>query len=299
MIHDEPSHRPGQDSYAYAPETEEHYGERIRAYQDLLEKCRASGGAPDTTMRHLEGRLEQYQGWLGNLIARKRNEGAPIRYEYAQPEDTVFIEGDCPFTGGGTRYTKQQMLDVCMRDDIAARRLTAACLERGVKRFDKVSEDGYESFTYNASLPELRSMYGSETVYNRVVLVHDDFKLTEIVFDNGLDHVIGDADPVSEYEAWDRRMDEVREAFQDFSRAALGQDARLVRFSPAKNYIRGSLPLFEAHGDGDRVFVIESQSVRGRTELAVDIEGCELQSKLQKVMDDLQDAGLENRPVRP
>lgn len=299
MIHDEPSHRPGQDPYAYAPETEEHYGERIRAYQELLEKCRASGGAPDTTLRHLERELERYQGYLHNLIARKRHDGVPIRYEYAQPEDTVFIEGECPFTGGGTRYTKQQMLDVCMRDDIAARRLTTACLERGVKRFDKVSEDGYESFTYNASLAELRSMYGSETVYNRVVLVHDDFRLTEIVFDNGLDHVVGDADPVSDFEAWDRRMDEVREVFQDFSRATLGKDARLVRFSPATNYIRGSLPLFEAHGDGDRAFVIESQAVRGRTELAVDIEGDEFQSKLQKVLDQLEQDEHERPSCRP
>ena len=187
MIHDEPSHRPGQDPYAYAPETEGHYGERIMAYQDLLAKCRASGSAPDTTMCHLERELEKYQGWLDSLIARKRHEGRQIRYEYAQPDDTVFIEGECPFTGGGIRYTKQQMLDVCMGDDIAAKRLTTACLERGAKRFDKVSEDGYESFAYNASLPDLRQAYKSETVYNLVVLVHDDFRLTEIVFDKGLD----------------------------------------------------------------------------------------------------------------
>lgn len=299
MIHDEPSHRPGQDPYAYAPETEGHYGERIMAYQDLLAKCRVSGSTPDTTMRHLERELEKYQGWLDSLISRKRHEGRPIRYEYAQPDDTVFIEGECPFTGGGTRYTKQQMLDVCMGDDIAARRLTDACLERGVKRFDKVSEDGYESFTYNASLSDLREAYKSETVYNRVVLVHDDFRLTEIVFDKGLDHVIGDADPVGDFETWDRRMDAVREAFEDFSRDVLRKDARLVRFSPAKSYVRGSLPLFEAHGDGDRNFAVAPLAVRVRTELAADIDAGELESKLQEVMDDLLDAGLESRPARP
>lgn len=296
MIHDEPSHRPGQDPYAYAPETEGHYGERIKAYQDLLVQFRASGNKSDTTIRHLERELEKYQGWLDSLIARKRHEGQPIRYEYAQPADTVFIEGGCPFTGGGTRYTKQQMLDVCMGDDIAARQLTTACLERGVKRFDKVSEDGYESFTYNASLSDLRQAYKSETVYNRVVLVHDDFRLTEIVFDKGLDHVIGDADPVSDFETWDRRMDAAREAFEGFSRDVLGKDARLVRFSPAKSYVRGSLPLFDAHGDGDRNLAIEPLAVRVRTELAINIEADEFHSKLQEVMEDLLDANLESRP---
>ncbi len=299
MIHDEPSHRPGQVPNAYAPETEEHYGLRIKGYQDLLAKCRASENTPETTVRHLEQELERYQGWLDRLIANKRHEGKPIRYEYALPGDIVFIEGECPFTGGGTPYTRQQMLDACMGDDVAARRLTTACLERGAKRYDKVSQDGYESFAYNGSIRELREIYRSDTIYNRVVLVHDDYRLTEIVFDNGLDHVVGDADPVGDFDAWDRRLDAVRDAFAEFSRGALGKDAVLVRFSPARDYVRKGLPLFEAHGEGDRNLVVEPLAVRVRTELAVDIAAGEFQSKLQEVMNELLDAGLEIRPAHP
>lgn len=299
MIHDEPSHRPGQDPNAYAPETEEHYGSRIKGYEELLAKVRASGGMPDTTVRHLETELARYQGWLNSLITRKRLEGSPIRYEYAQPEDTVFIEGACPFSGGGIRYTKQQMLDVCMGDDVAAKRLTMACLERGAKVLDKVAGDGYESFAYNASLSDLCKAYQSETVYNRVVLVHEDFRLTEIVFDNGLDHVVGGADPVADFDGWDQRMEAVREAFQGFSREVLGREAKLVRFSPAKGYARGALPLFEANGDGDRNFAVESLAVQVRSELATDIDPGKFQFELQEMMDDLEDAGLEHRPARP
>lgn len=288
MIHDEPSHRPGQDPNAFAPETEEHYGSRIKWYRETLAKCR--GLAPDTTIRHLERELERYQGWLDGLIANKRHEGKPIRYEYALPEDIVFIEGECPFTGGGAPYTKQQMLAACMGDDVAASRLTTACLECGAKRYDKVSQDGYESFAYNGSIRELREIYRSDTIYNRVVLVHDDCRLTEIVFDNGLDHIVGDADPIIDFDAWDRRLEAVRDAFAEFSRSALGKEARLVRLSPAKNYVRETPPLFGFNGDvaqGD--IVIEALAARMRTELQVDIVGSNLPSKLQETLMALPD----------
>lgn len=289
MIHEEPSHRPGQDPYAYAPETEGHYGERIKHYQDLLEKFRGAWGQPEATLCHLQTELQRYQGYLAHLIARKRREGKPIRYEYAKLDDTVFVEGDDPFSDGGTPYTKRQMLNVCLGDDTAARRLTTACLERGAKQFQKVA-DNYESFAYNGSLAEIREIYGSDTIYNRVVLVHDAFKLMEIVFDNGLDHVVGDADPVSDFDEWDRRLHQLRDMFRDAARDMLGEEARLVIFSPGRAWVRQPMPLFEANGDVDRNLVIESHAIRIRTELPIDINGADLQRKLLGFLDDIYEA---------
>lgn len=271
MIHDEPANRPGQDPYAYAPESEEHYGAQIRHYQELLEKIRTDMVKPpmDGVAEHFEAALQRYQGWLQDLIGRKRSEHKPISFDYAELNDIVFIDGECPFSGGGTPYSKAEMLSVCMGDDVAAKRLTVACYEHGLKRYSKVSEGGYEDFVYNDSLAAISNAYGSETVCNRVVLVHDGGKLTEIVFAQGLDHLVGDYDPVADFDQWDQSLDRLREGFAEFSRRALGKEARLVRFSPSKNLLRAPLPLFESSDDATRKIAILAHNASLHTDLSI------------------------------
>lgn len=288
MIHDEPANRPGQDPYACAPESEEHYGTQIRHYQELLAKVRTGAIVPprESVAERFEADLQRYQGWLQSLISRKRSDRRPISFDYAEPDDIVFIEGECPFAGGGTPYTKAEMLNVCMGDHIAAKRLTIACLERGSKRYDKVSEGGYEAFVYNDDLATIRKTYGSETIYNRVVLVHDQGKLTEIVFAHGLDHLVGDYDPIADYDAWDQRLDELRESLADFSRRTLGAEVRLVQFSPSKNLLRGPTPLLEATDDAIRKIAIEPHHASIHTDVSIKTDGAFVDD-LNRSLDDV------------
>lgn len=265
-------------SPARPPESEDYYGSRISAYRDLLGKVSRSGEVSEASVTYLENALQGCERSLDNLIARKRAEGQPIQYEYAQADDMVFCVEE-----QDVRLTKRDMLNACMGDDVAARRLTEACQHRGVKAFGK-AEDNYESFAYNGALDELRRIYGSQTIYNRVVLMHDGaFRRTEIVFDGGLDHLVGELDPVSDFEEWDRRLDEVREAFQDLSRQVLGEEARLVWFSPAKNRALGAQPLIA----GDHQIVIESHGASLRTELALDLTAPHLEQELQTAIEDM------------
>lgn len=300
MIHDEPANRPGQDPYACAPESEEHYGAQIRHYQELLSKVRAGTIVPprEGVAERFEADLQRYQGWLQSLINRKRSDRIPISFDYAEPDDIVFIEGECPFSGGGTPYTKTQMLNVCMGDVVAAKRLTIACREYGAKRYSKVSEGGYEGFVYNDDLAAIRKNYGSETIYNRVVLVHDHGKLTEIVFARGLDHLVGDYDPIADFDEWDQRLDQLRESLADFSRRTLGEEARLVRFSPSKDVLRGPMPLFDDTDSAVRSLSIEPLHASLHSDIPIKAD-VTFPDELSRSLDDALQLCAETAHSRP
>lgn len=295
MIHDEPSHRPGQDPNAYAQETEAHYGERIAHYKELVNRPASADRNPEA-LRSFQAMLEKYEGWLNSLIERKRAERHPIDFCYAELDDVVFIddwEAD-PFVDDGVRYTKRQMLDTCLGDEVAAQRLTTACIERGIKALQKAG-DNHESFVYNGTRQQLCAAYATATIYNRVIISHEGYRLTEFVFDNGLDHVLGDLDPVCDFDELDRHLDSLREAFREFASVALDAKACLVTFSPAKTWVRSGELLLDAHGAGDSAWSDEALSVRVRTELPLDISAIALQPKLRKFVNEIHEPRQEVR----
>lgn len=295
MIHDEPSHRPGQDPNAYAQETEAHYGERIAHYKELVDRSATVGKNPEA-LRSFRATLGKYEDWLKGLIERKRTERSPIDFRYAELDDVVFVDEwhANPFDDNGTRYTKRQMLDACLGDVVAAQRLTTACIERGIKSLQKAG-DNHESFVYNGTREELCAAYATATIFNRVIVVHEGSRLTEFVFDNGLDHVLGDLDPIRDFDELDRQLDGLREAFREFASAVLEAKVCLVTFNPAKTWVHSDTPLLDAHSAGDSAWSDETLSVRVRTELPLDISDLALQPKLREFINEIYEPRQEVR----
>lgn len=133
MYHDEPSHRPGQDPYAYAEETEEHYGVTLRDYQEKVRRL-----APDlpnaAIVRALyETEIARYQGYLDNLIERKRAEGLPIHFDYATAEDMVFREDAAPWMQEGKTYSKCDVMALARNSVDVAKLLLEHANRRGAR----------------------------------------------------------------------------------------------------------------------------------------------------------------------
>lgn len=133
MYHDEPSHRSGQDPYAYAAETEEHYGATVREYQERLRRMDRSGALPcaGKVVEVYEKTVAQYQGYLDTLINQKRADGRPISFDYAQLDDVVFRDDSTPWTQDGKPYTKRDMQTLSHGNDNVAKQLIDAANARG------------------------------------------------------------------------------------------------------------------------------------------------------------------------
>ena len=183
MYHDEPSHRPGQDPYAYAVETEERYGSMLRDYQERLQRLDRSDTSARTVqlVENCETAIKQYQGYLNSLISRKRSAGEPISYDYAEQNDVVFRQDSAPWSRDGKAYTKQDLQVLSRGNDCAAKLLIDAANERGESVFQAVQTD-YRLVVLQAAAMKAKQHYVSAGMQQAFV----DEVSTRLGFGHGL-----------------------------------------------------------------------------------------------------------------